>query len=276
MFEGGFLGLDNIGVFDRSAPLPTGGHLEQADGTAWMALFSQNMLELAVELATHDLDLRGNGLQVRRALLLHRGGINRSGSTGMWDDEDGFYYDLLSAARRQRHAAQGAIDGRAPPAMRYHGDQSRRNASAFRRPSRAILERLRRMPELCGDDAPCRTESLRRWPDERGTGPGEPGAASPDSDEDARRERVPESATASARYPGSTRTILYVFRAGGQEHRVDYLPAESDSGMFGGNSNWRGPIWMPVNVMLIRAPLNFYAYHGDTFKILSARPGPER
>jgi hypothetical protein len=95
VFEGGFLGLDNIGVFDRSAPLPTGGHLEQADGTAWMALFSQNMLELAVELAAHDPAYEDMVLKFAEHFYYISAGMNRSGQDGMWDEEDGFYYDLL-------------------------------------------------------------------------------------------------------------------------------------------------------------------------------------
>ena len=95
VFEGGFLGLDNIGVFDRSAPLPTGGHLEQADGTAWMALFSQNMLELAIELAAHDPNYEEMVLKFSEHFYYIAAGINRHGQDGMWDEEDGFYYDLL-------------------------------------------------------------------------------------------------------------------------------------------------------------------------------------
>ena len=95
VFEGGFLGLDNIGVFDRSAELPTGGHLEQADGTAWMAMFCQNMLEIAIELAAHDPSLRRPRVQVRRALPVDRAAMNKVGHDGMWDEADGFYYDVL-------------------------------------------------------------------------------------------------------------------------------------------------------------------------------------
>ena len=95
VFEGGFLGLDNIGVFDRSAPLPTGGHLEQADGTAWMALFSQNMLELAVELAVHDPTYEDMVFKFVEHFYYIAAAMNRPGADGMWDEEDGFYYDIL-------------------------------------------------------------------------------------------------------------------------------------------------------------------------------------
>jgi hypothetical protein len=99
IFEGGFLGLDNIGVFDRSAPLPTGGHLEQADGTAWMALFSQNMLELAIELAAHDRTYEDMVVKFAEHFYYIAAAMNRSGQDGMWDEEDGFYYDLLCLPR---------------------------------------------------------------------------------------------------------------------------------------------------------------------------------
>ena len=125
VFEGGFLGLDNIGVFDRSAPLPTGGYLEQADGTAWMALFCQNMLEIALELAAARPGLRGHGHEVLRALPLDRGAMDHIGEheDGLWDEEDGFFYDVLRLPDGTAHAAQGALDGRAAPAVR--GDRHR-------------------------------------------------------------------------------------------------------------------------------------------------------
>ena len=132
VFEGGFLGLDNIGVFDRSAPLPTGGHLEQADGTAWMALFSQNMLELAVELAAHDPIYEDMVLKFAEHFYYIAAAMNRPGQDGMWDEEDGFYYDLLRLPDGSATAAQGALDGGAPPPVRHHGD---REVAAGARPA---------------------------------------------------------------------------------------------------------------------------------------------
>ncbi len=125
VFEGGFLGLDNIGVFDRSAALPTGGHLEQADGTAWMALFSQNMLELAFELAVHDPTYEDMVVKFAEHFFYIAYAMNRPGEDGMWDEEDGFYYDLLRPPRRQRAAAQGALHGGAAAAVRHHGHRRR-------------------------------------------------------------------------------------------------------------------------------------------------------
>ncbi len=132
VFEGGFLGLDNIGVFDRSAPLPTGGHLEQADGTAWMALFSQNMLELATELAAHDPTYQDMVFKFVEHFYYIAAGMNRTDGRGMWDEEDGFYYDLLQLPNGRRDAAQGALDGRAAAAVRHHGD---REVAAGARPA---------------------------------------------------------------------------------------------------------------------------------------------
>ncbi len=264
VFEGGFLGLDNIGVFDRSAPLPTGGHLEQADGTAWMALFSQNMLELAVELAAHDPTYEDMVFKFVEHFYFIAAGINRPGGDGMWDEEDGFYYDLLrlpdgSATRLKVRSMVGLLPLCATTVVEQWQRESVPRAMGY------IRERQRRVPELSATMHP--------------TGPGHFGVANRGilalvNPERLRRiltKMLDENEFLS---PYGIRALSkfhkdhpYIFNAGGQEHRVDYLPAESDSGMFGGNSNWRGPIWMPVNVMLIRALMNFYEYYGDNFKI---------
>ncbi len=264
VFEGGFLGLDNIGVFDRSAPLPTGGHLEQADGTAWMALFSQNMLELALELATYDPTYGEMVFKFVEHFYYIAAGMNRSGSDGMWDDEDGFYYDLLrlpdgSAARLKVRSMVGLLPLCATTVI----EQAQRERVP--KTMSAIKERLRRMPELSATMHPV-------GPDHYGlAGRSVLSLVTPERLRRILTKMLDENEFLS---PYGIRALSrfhqdhpYVFRVEGQDHRVDYLPAESDSGMFGGNSNWRGPIWMPVNVMLIRALLNFYAYYGDTFKI---------
>ena len=190
VFEGGFLGLDNIGVFDRSAPLPTGGHLEQADGTAWMALFSQNMTELAIELAAHDPIYEDMVLKFVEQFYYIAAAMNRSGPDGMWDEEDGFYYDLLrlpdgSATRLKVRSMVGLLPLCATTVI----EQSQRER--IPKAMSAIQERLRRMPELSETDAPGRTEALRRGRTQPAR-PGQSGAAPPDPHEDARRERVPE------------------------------------------------------------------------------------
>jgi hypothetical protein len=264
VFEGGFLGLDNIGVFDRSAPLPTGGHLEQADGTAWMALFSQNMLELAVELAEHDPAYEEMVFKFAEHFYFIAAAMNRPGGEGMWDEEDGFYYDLLrlpdgSATRLKVRSMVGLL----PLAATTVIEKSQREH--IPRVMARIQERWRRMPELLKTIHP--TGEGHLGVNDRGL----MALLTPDRLRRILTKMLDENEFLS---PYGIRALSrfherhpYVFHAGGQEHRVDYLPAESNTGMFGGNSNWRGPIWMPVNVILIRALLNFYAYYGDNFKI---------
>jgi Mannosylglycerate hydrolase MGH1-like glycoside hydrolase domain len=264
VFEGGFLGLDNIGVFDRSAPLPTGGHLEQADGTAWMALFSQNMLDLAYELALHDPTYEDMIIKFAEHFYYIASAMNKPGSDGMWDEEDGFYYDLLrlpdgSATRLKVRSMVGLLPLCATTIAEASTRERVPGVMAH------INERLRRMPELVKTIHP--------------TGPGHFGVAergimalvTPERLRRILTKMLDENEFLS---PYGIRSLSkfheqhpYVLHVQGQEYRVDYLPAESNTGMFGGNSNWRGPVWMPVNALIIRALLNFYLYYGDNFKI---------
>jgi hypothetical protein len=264
VFEGGFLGLDNIGVFDRSAPLPTGGHLEQADGTAWMALFSQNMLEIAFEIAVHDHNYEDMVMKFAEHFYYIAAGMNRAGQEGMWDEEDGFYYDLLqlpdgSATRLKVRSMVGLLPLCATTVIEKSQRERVPRAMAH------IMERMRRMPEL--------RETIHP------TGPGHFGVAERGILALVNPERLRRILTKMLDEneflgPYGIRSLSkfheqhpFVFHVQGQEYRVDYLPGESNTGMFGGNSNWRGPVWMPVNVMIIRALLNFYLYYGDNFKI---------
>ncbi len=264
VFEGGFLGLDNIGVFDRSAPLPTGGNLEQADGTAWMALFSQNMMELAVEIAARDPRYEEMVIKFVEHFCFIASAMNQPGNDGMWDEEDGFYYDLLrlpdgNAQRLKVRSMVGLLPICATTVTEDWQRQRIPKAMAF------IQEQMRRLPEL--------KETIHP------TGPGNLGVkergilALVNSD---RLRRILSKMLDENEFlgPHGIRALSkfhkqhpFVFYVNGQEFRVDYLPAESNTGMFGGNSNWRGPVWMPVNVMIIRALLNFYLYYGDNFKI---------
>jgi len=264
VFEGGFLGLDNIGVFDRSAPLPTGGHLEQSDGTAWMALFSQNMMELAYEIAIHDPVYETMAFKFAEHFLYIASAINHLGQYGMWDEEDGFYYDLLrlpdgSATRLKVRSMVGLLPLCATTVI----EKSQRERAPIA--NAGFLERLRRMPELLETIHP--------------TGPGHFGVAergivalvNPERLHRILTKMLDENEFLS---PYGIRSLSkfhelhpYVLHVKGQEYRVDYLPAESNTGMFGGNSNWRGPVWMPMNAIIIRALLNFYLYYGDNFKI---------
>ena len=184
VFEGGFLGLDNIGVFDRSAPLPTGGHLEQADGTAWMALFSQNMLELAVEIASHDRNYEDMVVKFAEHFCYIARAMNRPGQDGMWDEEDGFYYDMLrlpdgSATRLKVRSMVGLLPLCATTVIEEW--QRERIPQAMDQ----MLERLRRMPELHEDYAPHGSRAFGHGR-ARDVGSGQPGAAAPDPYEDAR------------------------------------------------------------------------------------------
>ena len=264
VFEGGFLGLDNIGVFDRSSPLPTGGHLEQADGTAWVAFFCQNMVEMSVELAAEDPSYQDMCTKYLEHFLWIASGMNRTGPEGMWDEEDGFYYDVLrlpdgSAQRLKVRSMVGLLPLCATTVIeQWQRERVPEVVEAFQK-------RLKRMPELM--------QSVHA------TGPGHLGVAGRGIFalvNEARVKRILARMLDEKEFlsPYGLRALSrrhlehpYVFRVGAQEYRVGYLPGESDSGMFGGNSNWRGPIWMPVNVLVIRALLQYYTYYGDRFKV---------
>jgi len=265
LFEGGFLGLDNIGVFDRSAPLPGGGYLEQADGTAWMAMYCQNMLEIAVELAAQE---HGYYEDVAAKFADHflwiANAMNRAGNAGMWDEEDGFYYDVLrrpdgSATRLKVRSMVGLLPLCATTIIEPWQREAVPGVLAI------VGERLRRMPELLDSIHPTGPGKL---------GVGDRGIAALVNPNRLRRilsRMLDENEFLS---PYGIRALSrchaehpYVFNVQGQEYRVNYLPAESDTGMFGGNSNWRGPIWMPVNALIIRALLSYYLYYGDNFKV---------
>jgi hypothetical protein len=264
VFEGGFLGLDNIGIFDRSAPLPTGGYLEQADGTGWMALFSQNMLEIAVELASHDPLYDDFAVKFCEHFFWIASAINKQGEIGLWDDEDGFYYDLLRlpdghSQRLKVRSVVGLLPLCATTVIEPY--QRERVPAVVER----IAARLRQMPEIA--------ESIHP------TGPGHLGVAgrgilalvNPDRLRRILARMLDENEFLS---PYGIRALSrfhadhpYLFNVNGTQLSVRYLPAESDSGLFGGNSNWRGPIWMPMNILIIRALLQFYLYYGNNFKI---------
>jgi hypothetical protein len=263
VFEGGFLGLDNIGVFDRSAALPTGGYLEQADGTAWMALYADNMLEIAIEVAMTDEDYVDMVLK----FLQHDAWITSSliqvgGGTGMWDEEDGFFYDVLrlpdSEARRLKVRS---MVGLLPlcAATPFEPELFERYPRVLARFEMFMEAR----PELCAS-----------FHDPRRIGVGGRRLFSVMDESKLRRVLAIMLDENEFLSPYGIRSLSrrhadhpYVLHVGGNEYRVGYLPAESDTGMFGGNSNWRGPIWMPVNVLIIRALLNYYAYYGDALTV---------
>jgi hypothetical protein len=264
VFEGGFLGLDNIGVFDRSAPLPTGGYLEQADGTAWVALFCQNMIDLSAEISAVDRSFLDMCEKFIEHFFWIASGMNRTGPQGMWDEEDGFYYDVLrlpdgNAERLKVRSMVGLIPLCATTVI----EQWQRDA--VKPLTEAVVSRMRRMPELL--------DSVHA------TGPGHRGVADRGilalvNEQRLRRILARMLDEKEFLSPFGIRALSrahyehpYVLGVGAQDYKVAYLASESDTGMFGGNSNWRGPIWMPVNVLLIRALIQYYLYYGDNFKI---------
>jgi hypothetical protein len=263
VFEGGFLGLDNIGVFDRSAPLPTGGHLEQADGTAWMALFCQNMLEIAVELAMHRPAYAEMALKfIEHFLWIASAMIHTGGDTGLWDEEDGFFYDVLRLPDgRSQPLKVRSMVGLLPlcAVTVFEGEMRKRYPELTHRIRRFVKAR----PEL--------TAFIQ---DPFKLGCGERSMAAVLNETRLRRVLTKMLDEKEFLSPCGIRSLSrchaehpFVFRAGDQEYRVSYLPGESDTGMFGGNSNWRGPIWMPVNVLIVRALLQYYSYYGNDFTI---------
>jgi hypothetical protein len=264
VFEGGFLGLDNIGVFDRSRPLPTGGRIAQSDGTSWMAMYCLNMLAIALELASEDDAYEDVASKFWEHFIFIAHAMNNLGKDGisLWDETDGFYYDVLhlhgdgSEPMRVRSMvgliplfAVGSIE---PEALDRLPDFKRRlewfianrpdltgNVSCMRTPGMgerrllavAYRERLERVLKVMLDE----NEFLS-----------------------------PHGVRAVSRFHAEN---PYVLRVNGEEHRVDYEPGESTNGLFGGNSNWRGPVWFPVNYLIIESLQKFHHYYGDDLRV---------
>ena len=263
LFEGGFLGLDNIGVFDRSAPLPTGGYLEQADGTAWMAFFAQNMLDMALELALHDPTYEGLAVKFYEQVIRIAAATNRVGERdALWDDEDGFFYDVLRVPGQwSTRLKVRSVVGLLPLC-----------AVTVFRPE--VLERLPKFVERTRWYNQNRRDLLTNLHQPGRQGAGGRFMLSMVNDDKLRRILArmldPHEFLGDHGIRSLSRYHLehpYIFNAGGQEFSVHYLPAESDTGMFGGNSNWRGPIWAPINALLVRALLQMYSYYGDEFRV---------
>jgi hypothetical protein len=264
VFEGGFLGLDNIGIFDRSADLPTGGYLEQADGTAWMAMFCQNMFEIAVELAEHDASYDDLVFKFAEHFLWIGSALNRVGQDGMWDEEDGFYYDVLRLpdGRASRLKVRSLV-GLLPLCATTVIEKAQRDRVP--RLIASLQSRFGHIPELFGSTHPMGPEHMS------------PNGRTISALVDAGRLRRILSRLLDEQEflsPHGIRSLSkwheqnpYVLNVAGKDYSVAYLPAESDSGMFGGNSNWRGPVWVPMNVLLIRALYQFHAYYGDAFRV---------
>jgi hypothetical protein len=264
VFEGGFLGLDNIGVFDRSRPLPTGGKLAQSDGTSWMAMYCLNMLAIALELASEDVAYEDMASKFWEHFLYISDAMNNLGSEdlSLWNEEDGFYYDVLHVPGKPSMPlkvrsmvgliplfAVGTID---PEVLDTLPNFKRRlqwfidnrpdlisNVACMRTPGMgerrllavAYRERLERVLKVMLDE----NEFLS-----------------------------PYGIRAVSRYH---KDHPYVLKVNGDEHRVDYEPGESSNGLFGGNSNWRGPVWFPCNYLLVESLQKFHYYYGDELKV---------
>ena len=261
-FEGGFLGLDNIGVFDRSSALPTGGYLEQADGTAWMALFCQNMMEISVQLALNNPAYVGISTKLYEHFLWIASSMIRADKDGgMWDETDGFFYDVLCLpdGGNQRLKVRSMVGLLPLCAVTVYN----REMMKYPEVGQNISKFLSTRPELT---------AFIHDPSK----PGQNGRllASVLNETNLRRvltimldekEFLSQyGIRALSRIHGEH---PYILNVGGHEYSVSYLPGDSDSGMFGGNSNWRGPIWMPVNMIIVRALINYYQYWGNDFLI---------
>jgi hypothetical protein len=262
LFSGGFLGLDNIGVFDRSKPLPTGGTLQQADGTAWMAFYCATMLSMALELAQDDGQVRSAYEDMASKFLEHfvqiADAMNTLGGTGLWDEQDGFYYDQIRFDSRSVPLKTRSLVGLLPLiAVEVLEERMVQGLPGFRK---RLAWFLKHRSDLAQHMTHCECARERRL------------LAIPSRD---RLERVLRYLLDENEFlsPYGIRSVSkyhaknpYLFEAGGDVHRVDYAPGESDTALFGGNSNWRGPVWFPVNYLLVEALERYHHFYGDSLK----------
>jgi hypothetical protein len=266
VFAGGFLGLDNIGVFDRSAQLPTGGSLEQADGTAWMAFYCQCMLDIALILTEYDPMYEEVAFKFIQHFMWIAYAMDRIGEhhDEMWDEEDGFFYDLLrlpngQAMRLKVRSLVGLLPLCASSVFEVD--------TLTRYPKLAEMIALfrKRHPEVVSHVAPT-DKGFIGYKDRRLLSILNKNKLTRvlgymlDENEFLGPHGIRSLSRFHLDHPFS-------FWVGHEEYKVQYLPGESNTGMFGGNSNWRGPVWMPVNGLIIRALLNLYHFYGDEFKV---------
>ncbi|MGV0028877.1 MGH1-like glycoside hydrolase domain-containing protein [Phormidesmis priestleyi] len=264
LFQGGFLGLDNIGVFDRSASLPTGGHLDQADGTAWMVFFSQRMFQIAIELALHDPLYEDFAIKFFGHTMWIAGAMDRIGEhhDELWDEEDGFFYDVLHFpdGHSVRLKVRSLVGLLSLMAVAVFPSEAFDKLPRFKE---AAQKFVMQHPELTQNvHLPNKFGERKRL------------MLSILNEHKLRRvlEKMLDESEFLSDYGirSLSRHHLehpYRFSHDGQEFKVGYVPGDSTSGMFGGNSNWRGPIWMPVNLLLLRSLLQLYSYYGDSFTV---------
>jgi hypothetical protein len=265
LFSGGFLGLDNIGVFDRSRPLPTGGHLEQADGTAWMAFYCATMLSISLELAQHDPIYEDVASKFFEHFVSITDAMNCLGGSGLWDDEDGFYYDQLQVNGSSHRLRIRSMVGIIPLfAVEVLEDELLHKLPGFRKRMEWFLNHRQDLSQQI---------SYLNYADQHGRCQGHRLLAIPSKERlqsvlqyvlDEREFLSPYGIRALSRIHAEK---PYSFWVGGDEHRVEYVPGESTSSLFGGNSNWRGPIWFPVNYLLVEALERYHHFYGDDFLI---------
>jgi|KBSSwiStaDraftv2_1062776.scaffolds.fasta_scaffold15380_3 hypothetical protein len=261
LFSGGFLGLDNIGVFDRSKPLPTGGHLEQADGTAWMAFYAATMMSIALELSRENPATEDVASKFFEHFVAIADAMNTLGGNGLWDDQDGFYYDQIQVDGRAVPLRVRSLVGAIPliavevldseliqrlPGFRKRLDWFLRNRRDLARQISYMETREGEVKMLLALPSKQRlTRVLAYLLDEN-------------------EFLSPYGLRSVSRYH---RDHPYVLEVMGQQHRVDYDPGEGTSGVFGGNSNWRGPIWFPLNYLIVEALERYHYYYGDSLRV---------
>ncbi len=261
LFAGGFLGLDNIGVFDRSRPLPTGGHLEQADGTAWMAFYCGTMLSIALELARHDPAYEDIATKFFEHFIAITDAMNTLGGSGLWDDGDGFYYDQVRLGEHAIPLKVRSLVGIVPLlAVEVLDDQAIAALPDFRRRMEWFLANRRDLPW----HATCACAH---------GGTGTRLLAIPTKE---RLERTVARLLDEREFlsPFGIRSLSrrhehepFEFHASGETHRVEYCPGESTTGLFGGNSNWRGPIWFPLNFLIVEALERYHHFYGEAVTV---------
>jgi len=262
LFSGGFLGLDNIGVFDRSKPLPTGGFLQQADGTAWMGFYCLTMLSMALELAETSPVYEDMASKFFEHFIHIADAMNTIGGTGLWDDEDGFYYDKLKTPNgRELPLRTRSLVGLLPLiAVEVIENSKIQKLPGFKKRMDWFLNYRKDLRdtitycELC----PGAVHRMLAVPTKERL-------------ERALRYMLDENEFLS---PFGLRSVSryhrdhpYIFHAENEEHRVDYVPGEGTSYLFGGNSNWRGPIWFPINYLIVEALERYHHFYGDEFKV---------
>lgn len=265
IFSGGFLGLDNIGVFDRSQQLPTGGHLEQADGTAWMAFFCGTMLSMALELARENPSYEDVASKFFEHFIAIADAINHLGGDGLWDDEDGFYYDEIHVDGEEVPLKTRSLVGLvALFAVEVLDEELIDSLPGFRKrmmwflENRQDLARLISCTESHGDNGNHRRQRLLAIPSRERLG--RMLGYLLDEDEFLSPYGIRSLSKVYERTP-------YVFRCCGQQFRVQYDPAESTTGLFGGNSNWRGPVWLPMNFLIVEALERYHHFYQDRLKV---------